>query len=132
MSRPNVERHYGAYIVRGQLVQSDWDFPATAQSLGWSLSRVQRRNKIGDRDARKDATWQGTETIILDKAPPRASFASKPWQQGGSWVHGQNPRPPRNCRHSGTDGTVDCPDCGVKAGDFVRAAGEYLDSVAGL
>jgi len=33
-----------------------------------------------------------------------------------------------DCRHIGTDGTVDCRDCGCKAGDFIKAASEYLDS----
>ena len=47
---PTVESHYGAYIIRGRawggregtLVQTDWDYPATAERLGWSLRRVQR------------------------------------------------------------------------------------------
>lgn len=47
---PKLERGPGgSYIVYGrdypsdgQLVQSDWDFPGLAQSLGWSLLRVQR------------------------------------------------------------------------------------------
>jgi hypothetical protein len=30
------------------------------------------------------------------------------------------------CDHSGTDGTIDCPDCGVKAGAFIGAAYDYL------
>jgi hypothetical protein len=32
------------------------------------------------------------------------------------------------CRHSHTDGTVDCPDCGVKASTFIQAAQEFIDS----
>jgi hypothetical protein len=32
------------------------------------------------------------------------------------------------CNHQGTDGTVDCPDCGIKAGTFIRYAIEYIDS----
>lgn len=48
-----VEHHYGSYLVtryhRGrklsdELIQTDWDYPATAQNLGWSLTRVQKRN----------------------------------------------------------------------------------------
>jgi hypothetical protein len=34
------------------------------------------------------------------------------------------------CEHNGTDGTVTCPDCGLTAGDFIRAAASYLDSLA--
>ena len=30
------------------------------------------------------------------------------------------------CDHSGTDGTVDCPDCGLKAITFINAAGNWL------
>lgn len=46
---PRLERGPGSsYIVYGkgypkdgELVQTDWDFPALAQQLGWSLLRVQ-------------------------------------------------------------------------------------------
>ncbi len=30
------------------------------------------------------------------------------------------------CDHRGTDGTVDCPDCGVKASTFISAAYDWL------
>ena len=30
------------------------------------------------------------------------------------------------CEHRGTDGTVDCPDCGLTAGTFITSAAEYL------
>lgn len=42
--RRNVEHHYGSYIVNGELVQEDCSYPRSARGLGWSLSRVQRRN----------------------------------------------------------------------------------------
>ena len=35
-----------------------------------------------------------------------------------------------DCRHSGTDGTVDCRECGITASEFIQAAGDYLDSLA--
>lgn len=35
------------------------------------------------------------------------------------------------CRHAGTDGTVDCPDCGRKAGEFIAAAAAWLDARVG-
>ena len=38
--------------------------------------------------------------------------------------------PRKGCPHSGTDGTVKCPDCKVTASDFISAAAEYLDSLA--
>ncbi len=31
------------------------------------------------------------------------------------------------CKHEKTDGTIDCPDCGKKAGDFIYAAQQWLD-----
>jgi hypothetical protein len=31
------------------------------------------------------------------------------------------------CRHQGTDGTVDCPDCGRTASEFISAAVGYLE-----
>jgi len=86
----NVEHHCGAYIVNGELVQTDWDFPATASNLGWSLTRVQKRN--------------GT-------------------------VKHLSRRSTKGCNHSGTDGTIDCRDCGVTASSFICAAAEYLDSL---
>jgi hypothetical protein len=43
-----IEAHYGAYIIHGRghgtagtLVQTDYDYPATAEIFGWSLRRVQ-------------------------------------------------------------------------------------------
>jgi len=35
------------------------------------------------------------------------------------------------CDHRKTDGTVDCPDCGVRAWQFIDAAGTYLDGQVG-
>ena len=32
-----------------------------------------------------------------------------------------------SCRHSGSDGTVDCPDCGKTVSDFISECVEYLD-----
>ena len=97
---PRVEQGPGgSYIIYGRghgregtLVQTDWDFPATAESLGWSIRRVQVDRK-------------------------------------GNAVHYS--RVPKNpCHHSGTDGTVKCPDCGLTATDFISAAAEFLDSKA--
>lgn len=31
------------------------------------------------------------------------------------------------CEHSGTDGTIDCPECGAKAYQFIQAARQWLD-----
>lgn len=34
----------------------------------------------------------------------------------------------KGCQHSGTDGTIDCPDCGVKAGQFIQSAQEFIEA----
>lgn len=36
------------------------------------------------------------------------------------------------CDHDATDGTVDCKECGCKAGAFISAAGEFLSDNDGL
>jgi hypothetical protein len=76
---PIVEHHHGAYLLTyrdgdTQLIQSDWDYPATAQNLGWIMRG-------------------------------------------------------RKCKHPDTDGTVDCPDCGKTASEFIAAAAKYLDKL---
>jgi len=40
--------------------------------------------------------------------------------------YGQGP-----CEHSGTDGTIDCPDCGLTPTSFIREAGEHIRDHAG-
>lgn len=37
----------------------------------------------------------------------------------------------KGCDHAGTDGTVKCPDCGIVASDFITAASQFLDRLAG-
>lgn len=32
-----------------------------------------------------------------------------------------------DCEHSGTDGTINCPDCGMSVDRFIEAAREWLD-----
>ena len=36
------------------------------------------------------------------------------------------------CSHDSTDGTVDCPDCGLTASEFIEAARNWLDSNDGI
>ena len=59
----------------GELVQTDWNFPATARRFGWTM-RAQ-----GER-----------------------------------------------CAHAGTDGTIDCPECGKTASQFIHAARNWIDA----
>ena len=35
-------------------------------------------------------------------------------------------RKAKRCDHRHTDGTADCPDCGVRVGEFIDAAHEWL------
>lgn len=55
---------------------------------------------------------------------------SRVQNQEGQVVH-LSRRSRRGCQHESTDGTVNCPDCGVTALDFIEAAAEYLDRRAG-
>lgn len=36
------------------------------------------------------------------------------------------------CDHSFSDGTVDCPECGLIAGEFIAAARDWLDDNDGV
>lgn len=36
-----------------------------------------------------------------------------------------------DCDHSSTDGTVDCPDCGKSATDFITEAADWIADHAG-
>ncbi len=42
------------------------------------------------------------------------------------WSTYEVQRDGQRCDHQYTDGTVDCPDCGVTAGEFIAAAGDWL------
>jgi hypothetical protein len=72
-----VEHHYGSYIVNGQLVQCDYDYPTAVASLGYGLRR--RGEK---------------------------------------------------CKHSQTDGTIDCPECHKTSSQFIQESSEILDRLA--
>lgn len=54
-------------------VQTDWDYPSLAQSLGWNFQDLRRK-----------------------------------------------------CQHYHTDGTVDCPNCGKTASEFISEAYDWL------
>ena len=83
------------------LVQTDWDYPGTASSFGWWLGSIQVCHKCG---ARLDEPEDSSTVLVCADC-------------------GEEQQP---CRHDGTDGTVDCPDCGLTTGDFISAAGEWL------
>jgi hypothetical protein len=87
----------GADDGRSAFVQSDWDCPGVAQSFGWSLRHVPRCHQCAQ---------------IADVMPDGHAYHCDTWAP--------------ECEHNHTDGTVTCPDCGVRAGDFIAAAGDWL------
>lgn len=109
---PTIEHHHGAYLITRrngtQLVQTDFEYPATAESFGWSIRRVQWR-----------LTGKAREG---DKGRMTMEHLSRAFCQG-SKAQG------KRCAHSGTDGTVDCPECKMPAGMFIQCAAEFLDSL---
>jgi hypothetical protein len=40
--RATVENEHGCFIVNGRMVYTDYDCVAAAESIGWSIRRVQR------------------------------------------------------------------------------------------
>ena len=86
------------------LVQTDWDYPATADAFGWSMKQVQRCPEC--------------DQVADGPVPNHGTMAHCP-ACDHAWESGL-------CDHSHTDGTVDCPDCGVTASEFIVAAGDWL------
>lgn len=120
--------HGRAYGPEGWFVQTDWDYPVAARAVGFSLSRVQAAAECQDCGAL--LRWAGPCPDCVGGSDPsypghRPAVLTLPRRPSRSQIarHGY-------CDHSGTDGTVDCPDCGVPASAFIAAAGEYLSEVA--
>jgi hypothetical protein len=94
------------YVIRAddgreRFIQTDTDYPGTASSFGWSLSTVRPKE---------------LDQMELDELEPAARV-----QYDKQCT----------CDHSGTDGTVNCRDCGLTAGDFIGAAGQFLSDNEG-
>jgi hypothetical protein len=88
------------------LIQTDWDYPGVAGSFGWSVQCVQRCPACGSLDCEYNTDLgvvycQNTDCRVIES---------------------------KACPHDGTDGTVDCADCGITAGEFIMAAGEWLEN----
>jgi len=64
----------GQYVVKGQYIGTDYDYPYAARLLGYGLRRRGER-----------------------------------------------------CAHRGTDGTIDCPDCGKTVSQFLTESADILD-----
>ena len=86
---------------RSVLIQTDWDYPGVANSFGWSIRNVQRCKECN----RALTVDNGCKLFACDHCDDLIG---------------------KCCDHSHTDGTVDCPDCGVTAVAFITAADEWL------
>jgi len=84
-------------------VQTDWDYPALASRFGWSLRDVQHC-----RHCKRPLNVNAD-----DHGAVRCEDCGK--RKGNVY-----------CDHGGTDGTVDCKECGLKVGDFLGAAFDFL------
>lgn len=90
---------------RDVLIQQDWEWPGVASTFGWSM---------------KDCTPEEPEFYTEDwKTDPAidAEYVS---------AYGRYERQAM-CEHEGTDGTIDCPSCGMKAAEFIAQARQFLD-----
>ena len=98
---PTVERHYHCYIVRG----GDYGRgEGTLVQTDWDYPFVAQ-----------DCGWSLRRV--------------QPGKDGARFLR-RAPNCGKGCEHLETDGTIDCPDCGITASEFIAAAGEYLDSIA--
>lgn len=95
---------------RTLLIQTDWDYPGTANTFGWATRMVQKCPQCGHvaTDVEYDAVTFDCVECEHEEAHP-----------GERW-----PITHPCCDHA-SDGTVDCK-CGVKAGDFISAAADWL------
>lgn len=107
---------------RNRLIQTDWDWPGIAGTFGWDKRRIQ---KDFSRSHDPDFEWFAECGVF---GCPNCSEVWYPMElEGGkcpdcdSICQKLNP-----CDHSGTDGTVDCK-CGLKAGDFIADARNFID-----
>ena len=93
---------------RSILIQTDWDYPKVAQNFGWSLAEVQRCPECHVLVDPSDVMCQKCSHELRDETPD-------PF-----------------CWHLYTDGTVDCPDCGVGVSEFITSARDWLKSHDGV
>ena len=80
-----------------RLIQTDWDYPGVASNLGWSPKRASREY-IRSGNYRRG--FVVTDRLHLECI--------------------------RECDHSFTDGTVDCPGCGFDASYMIQHAGRWI------
>lgn len=93
---------------RDLLVQTDWDWPGIASTFGFSLASVQKCDKCGK-------TSEKHFNRVVKFCPHCINAVGFPGTNVGS-----------TCHHSATDGTIDCPECGIRAGEFISAARQWM------
>ena len=98
---PYIEHHHGAYIVHGRWHGRE----GTLVQVDYDYPRLAEDFGWSLRRVQKDASGK---VMHMKRTPPRG--------------HG--------CDHAYTDGTVKCPTCGILPGDFIAAAGEFIDGIA--
>lgn len=98
---PYIESHYGAYIVHGRFHGPK----GTLYQTDWDYPSLASEFGWSLTRVQKDAKGN---VRYLARRPSRGQY----------------------CPHRSTDGTVNCPDCGVTASQFIGAAGEYLANIA--
>lgn len=105
---------------RDILVQTDWDWPSVASTFGWSVADVQNAKREGEFD------WKAECGVFKC---PECSSAWYPMELEQGLCPDCDCAAERftPCEHEATDGTVPCKACGLKPGDFIAAAGDYLD-----
>jgi len=94
---------------RSILIQTDWDYPGVASIFGWNIKSVHRKRCL----------LCGGELLPT-------------LETGGTLQCDGCECEWKLCDHSHTDGTIDCPDCGVTAQQFIDAAREWLDDNHGV
>lgn len=110
---------------RSLLVQTDWDFPGYASTFGWSVKDVQRANP------REDFDFTAQCGILVCKECGNPFYPMEVEEDECPDCLGQCEKIKGvsfPCDHSGTDGTIDCPVCGVVVMDFINSAREFLEN----
>lgn len=117
------------------LIQSDWDYPGTASSFGWSPCMCQKEHE----NAKEfDYTSPGYECSNCNVALTPAEAEQR--QIDTLWGPDAIRKPlcphcgeevTEICQHECTDGTVDCKVCGMKTTDFLVNASDWLDAHIG-
>jgi len=126
---------------RSVYVQTDYDYPGIATSFGWSIALVQQPQLDDDEFMQQ----LGDCPHLRKDREPRKKYRDEYYDAVEDYKardkYGRAPLycalclediDPALCDHSRTDGTVNCPDCGLKAADFISAAYAWLVDNEGI